>query len=109
MGPELEHTPSPPVSAAAEPPCPPSELPKIPPLIARGHWQFKRDLPELLEKYRGQWVVYRGTERLAVARNLNKMNKVVDRMGLPEGEYVIRYITPWDADEEVDPEEYLTE
>jgi hypothetical protein len=81
---------------------------KVPPLIARGNLQFKRDLPRLLEQYRGQWAVYSGEECLGIAKDVRKLEKVVDRRGLKIDEYVFREILPWDPDE-VDPGEYINE
>jgi hypothetical protein len=109
MGPELENIPSPPEGAAAsEAQRPLPEWAKIPPLVARGNLQFKRELPRLLEQYRGQYAVYSGAERLGIAKDFRKLYKIVDRRGLKDDEYVIREIEPWDPDE-VDPEEYINE
>ena len=81
---------------------------KIPPLIARGNLQFKRDLPRLLRQAPGKWVAYRGEECLGIASDFRKLYTVADRRGLKDDEFVIRHIEEWDPDE-VDPEEYIHE
>jgi hypothetical protein len=102
------------VPKATEPVNQPISIPglpewaKMPPLIARGNLQFKRDLPRLLQQYRGQWAVYSGTECLGIAKDFRKLYKIVDRRGLTDHEYVFREIEEWDPDE-VDPEEYVND
>ncbi len=100
---------------AQDPPTAPPDEPtvdltkfNIPPLIARGNLQYKRDLPRLLEQHRGQWVAYSGLECLGIAKDFRKLYKIAERKGLKIDEFVIREIESWDPDE-VDPEEYVHE
>ena len=43
---------------------PDAEQPLAPPAILEAHAAFLRDLPELLRERRGQWVAYRGAQRI---------------------------------------------
>jgi hypothetical protein len=109
MGPESANVPTPPdVPGPTAAPRPLPDWAKVPPLIARGNLQFKRDLPKLLKERPGQWVAYSGELCLGFARKQIDLAEACLRRGLKTDEFVVRYVEPWDPDE-VDPEEYINE
>ena len=64
------------------------------PLVVQGEEAFRRDLPDLLKKYRGQWVAYVGKERVEVGKkNLDVYQRCLDR-GFPEGDFVVYCVEP---------------
>jgi hypothetical protein len=72
----------------------PEEPPEVPPLIARALEAFRRDLPGLMERHRGQWVAYHGDRQLGIARENAKLYKLVNRLGLRDDEYTVEWIGP---------------
>lgn len=55
---------------------------------------FRRDLPELLKKRRGQFVAYHGAERIAFARDSFDLYDECFRRGFKEGEFIVEKIMP---------------
>lgn len=63
---------------------------------------FWRDLPQLLtqKKLRGQWVCYRGDERIGIARDGSDLVRECLRRGLRDDQYYIGWIDPCELVEE---------
>lgn len=67
---------------------------RVPPLYRRGEWAFRRDLPELLRKHEGKYVLYNGDRRVAIDRSQRKLLDLCTKEGLIWYEYVVRRIDP---------------
>ena len=94
-------------SLVETPAAEPTEL-TIPEGIRRSQEAFWRDLPKLLarRKLRGQWVCYRGDERIGIGRYEDLIRECLQR-GIRDEEYDLAIIEPresppWEP-EEVEP------
>ncbi len=69
---------------------------------------FERDLPELkkLKSYKRRWVLYHRDKRISLARSKTELRQLADKLGLPDAEIVVRFITdvPWPTDLEEIPD-----
>ncbi len=76
--------------------APSSGLPEIPPGIRKSQLALRRDLPALLERKKllGQWVAYRGDERIGIARTETELVQECLRRGLRDDEYYVGLIDP---------------
>ena len=77
----------------------------IPPMTQRSQAAFRRDLPQLLKKYKGRWVAYNGDRQIAIGRSKRKLYQQCLDQGLDEEEFVVRFIQqelPEDQDWEED-------
>ena len=72
------------------------------PLIQRSLDKFRKDLPQLLEKFPRQWVAYRGDERLGVSISKRQLYQECLRRGLQAGTFLVRSIEPEVSRELVD-------
>ena len=63
-------------------------------LKERGYWAFWRDWPELLEKYRDQWVAYRGDQFLGHAGEFDDLLDLYDRRQLDARECFAVVVEP---------------
>lgn len=72
------------------------ELPPvvIPPLIQLAQETFANDLPQLLRDRPGQWVAYRGAERVGFANDDWELYQQCARHGYTLDEIVVRVIEP---------------
>ncbi|MBW3539377.1 MAG: hypothetical protein KY476_03835 [Planctomycetes bacterium] len=75
-----------------------------PPMITKSIAAFRRDLPELLNKHRGQWVAYHGDQRLGFGRSKTDLYEECFRRGLTLDDFVVCGIEEgtFDPDEEVE-------
>lgn len=80
---------------------------QVPPLIQKALEKHRRDLPELMKKHAGEWVAYRGEERLEFGRSQRALyHKYLD-CGLRLDEVVVLGVEPELPDEvELDPSEW---
>jgi hypothetical protein len=67
---------------------------KVPPAVAQGQEAFRRDLPQLLEQYRGQWVAYRGPDRIAVGKTQEAAYQQCLQSGKGKEDFVVLYVEP---------------
>ncbi|MBI3466586.1 MAG: hypothetical protein HY000_26530 [Planctomycetes bacterium] len=68
-------------------------------MIQRSQEAFRRDLPELLKKRRGQWVAYHGDERIGFGRTETLLYQECFRRGLTDDAFVVRMVVPqWEED-----------
>jgi hypothetical protein len=76
---------------------------QVPEGIRRSKEAFLRDLPGLLARRRlqGQWVIYRGNERIGMARRGDKLLRRCAKLGLRGDEIYLGVIEP----EYTEPEE----
>jgi hypothetical protein len=79
---------------------------KISRIMLRSQQAFWRDLPELLKhkKLRGQWVCYRGDERLGIAKTGTELVQKSLKRGLQRGQFYLGRIQyeptpPWEPTE----------
>src|SRR5262245_34785704 len=72
------------------------ELPPvaIPPLIRLAQETFAADLPQLLLERPGQWVAYRGADRVGFATTGQELYLQCATRGYDPDEYVVRCIEP---------------
>lgn len=61
-----------------------------------GEQQFLRDLAQLLETHRGEWVAYHATTLVGFAPTGYAAHKLCLARGVPEGEFVIHCVEPID-------------
>jgi hypothetical protein len=75
---------------------------EVPPGIRRSQAALRRDLPGLLEqpKLRGQWVLYHGDERIAIAKQGITLLRECNRRGWRDDEYYVGWIDPCELSEE---------
>jgi hypothetical protein len=59
---------------------------------------FWRDLPQLLKERPGQWVAYRGDQRLGFAETRAELWQQCLKQGYTPGEFLVRSIEPEDPD-----------
>jgi hypothetical protein len=78
---------------------------EIPPLVRRAQAAFRRDLPQLLEDHRHQWVAYHGDRRVALGHTKRELYQRCLRHGFPPDEFVVRCIEP-EPPEDLDWEEF---
>jgi hypothetical protein len=78
---------------------------RVPPLIQRGQEAFRRNLPQLLKKHRGDWVAYSGDRQLGVGRSKRELYQRCLHQGLGPDEFVGRGIAP-EMPDELDWEEF---
>jgi hypothetical protein len=62
--------------------------------VVRAQAAFRRDLPQLLEGYKYQWVAYHGDRRVALGHSKRDLYQQCLRQGLPPDEFVVRSIEP---------------
>lgn len=55
---------------------------------------FLRELPELLAKHPGEWIVYRGDVRLGIGRTRTELHRQCVRAGLDVDEFLVCHIHP---------------
>lgn len=55
-------------------------------LVEAAEKAFKRDLPDLLKTNPGEWAVYHGPERIAVAKDPVSIRMEISRQKIPVGE-----------------------
>ena len=72
----------------------PTGLPPIHPMIELGLATYRREVPELLKKYAGQWVAYHGDKRLGFNRNRTKLVLYWIDRGIPNLEMLTRVVAP---------------
>jgi hypothetical protein len=74
------------------------------PLVQKSIEAFRRDLPELLQTHRGQWVAYHGDERLGFGETETELYQRVFRRGLTRNDFVVGFVAPgaFDPDEEIE-------
>jgi len=80
-----EHIPEPRTAAAGG---------KIAPPIEEGLRAFRRDLGTLLREAPGQWVAYRGGDRLGIAATKSEAYQLGFRCGWKRGDFLVRSIEP---------------
>ncbi|MBW3541612.1 MAG: hypothetical protein KY476_15190 [Planctomycetes bacterium] len=75
-----------------------------PPMITQSIAAFRRDLPDLLKKHRGQWVAYHGDERIGFGRRQTPLYQECLRRGLARDEFIVTLVEPgvFDPDEEIE-------
>ena len=76
-------------------------LDSTPQLIAEGREAFRRDLPDLLKRYPGQWVAYSGSRRLGIGRTKTRLYQECLSSGLKRGEFIVLTVEA-EYDNEVD-------
>jgi hypothetical protein len=64
----------------------------IPAVIVTGQKAFARDLVSLLPTHSGQWVAYRGNERLGFDKDPDVLLRRCLDQGMPEEEIVVRCV-----------------
>ena len=69
-----------------------TEVP-VPSLLDRSIDAFYRNLPELLKKYYGKWVVYHGDEFVCAGRSETELYEKCYRRGLKDGEFYALFVT----------------
>jgi hypothetical protein len=69
----------------------------------RGLKTFHKELAQLLKEYPRQWVAYHGAQRIGIAPTDIELYQQCLRRGIPEGEFVIRWIEPEMPELVVDP------
>src|SRR5690349_15769742 len=67
---------------------------RIPPLIVQARETFFRDLPELMKRYPGKWVVYSGSQRLGIGRTKTQLYQECFKRGFKQGEFIGFIIEP---------------
>ena len=74
---------------------------EIPEGIRRSKAAIRRDLPELMARWRnrGKWVLYHGDVRVAVGTYSDLIGEV-NRLNIPDGEFFVARIRPGAASEE---------
>ncbi len=72
------------------------------PMIRKSIDAFRRDLPQLLQKHRGQWVGYHGDERLGFGTAETVVYQEGFRRGLTRNDFIVGFVEPgiFDSDEE---------
>jgi hypothetical protein len=93
--------PDPGLSTGQEPEsgsAPDQEIPwyerEVHPMTQRSQAAFRRDLPQLMKKYKGRWVAYNGDLPVAIGRSKHKLYQQCLDEGLDEDEFVVRFIQP---------------
>jgi len=95
--------PSPPPLSAPVSPIPPArdadrganlgrQEAVLPPLLQQAFDAFENDLPHLLKSHRGQWVVYRGAERLAFGTSKTMLLQACYARGYPDEDLYVRSV-----------------
>jgi hypothetical protein len=64
----------------------------VAPIIAQAQIRHRRDLPELLKEYPGEWVAYLGAERLAIGKSERELTETCIHRGLKDDEFLVRAI-----------------
>lgn len=64
---------------------------------------FERELPQLWEERPGQWVAYRGEERLGFATQKHELYQGCFEQGLARGEFVVFCIEPMETEMYIGP------
>jgi hypothetical protein len=64
----------------------------VPPIIIEAQNAFSRDLPQLLQERRGQWVAYHGQSRLGFGATKTALYQDCLRRGLKADTFVVRRI-----------------
>jgi hypothetical protein len=84
------------LGSTAESETRPAEGPVIAPGILRSQQAYRRELPELLtrKKWLGQWVCYRGDERVSIARSKAILMRECLKRGWNDDEFIISVIRP---------------
>ena len=77
--------------------------PEVPEGVRRSRAAIRRDLPELLarRRNRGKWVLYHGDKRIAIG-DARFLIGEINRLDIPDGEYVIDRIDERAGSEEVE-------
>jgi len=71
---------------------PRGQEPLLLPLIQQAIDAFENDLPRLLESHRGQWVVYRGEERLDFGTSKTALLQTCYARGYPDEDLYVRRV-----------------
>jgi hypothetical protein len=75
--------------------CTPSgDFQSVPAMVEQADQSFQRDLSQLLQSRRGQWVAYHGNDRIGFARTETALYDRCQQMGLCEDEFIVRIIEP---------------
>jgi hypothetical protein len=74
------------------------------PMIEKSIDAFRRELPELLKKHRGQYVAYHGDERIGIDRSQISLYHKCFRRGLGRDDFLVCGIDQgvFDPDEEIE-------
>jgi hypothetical protein len=65
----------------------------MPTLIKEAQQAFHGELPQLLQEHAGgEWVAYRGSQRLGIGRTKTELYRDCLRRGLERGEFLVRQI-----------------
>ncbi|MCY2989909.1 MAG: DUF5678 domain-containing protein [Planctomycetota bacterium] len=74
------------------------------PMVQTSIDAFRRDLPELLETHRGQWVAYHGDERLGFGETETELYRRAFRRGLTRNDFIVGFVVPgaFDPEEEIE-------
>jgi hypothetical protein len=78
---------------------------EVTPLIQRGQEAFRRVLPELLKKHRGDWVAFSGDRQIGLGRSKRELHQRCLDQGLSPNDFVVRGIGP-EMPDELDWEEF---
>jgi hypothetical protein len=70
----------------------PASRASTPPAILEAQTAFLRDLPELLQERRGQWVAYYGDRRIGFAETEDALGRECLRQGYTD--YLVRCVGP---------------
>jgi hypothetical protein len=60
-----------------------------PPMIQKSIETIRRDLPEMLETHRGEWVAYHGDERIGFGTSQTELVEECFRRGLTRDDFVV--------------------
>ena len=74
------------------------------PMIQKSITAIRRDLPELLKRYRGTWVAYHGDERIGFGKSQTGLYEECLRRGLTRDDFVVCGVEEgvFDPDEEIE-------
>ncbi len=74
------------------------------PMVQTSIDAFRRDLPELLETHRRQWVAYHGDERLGFGETETELYQRAFRRGLTRNDFIVGFVAPdaFDPEEEIE-------
>ena len=62
------------------------------PMVAKGYLEYRRNLPSLLSKHRGNWVAYHGSKRLTISPSKTTLYQKSLEGGVPEDELLVLHI-----------------